>query len=264
MTLILLDPFRIPAGGPSYDADVQAMLDARAAAGDPTSAPYALAISNLVTGIKAVSGFWDDIIQLVVLAGATTVAGARLSIKGLNLTNNNFLDADIGIKTGSKGNAIDKYWATGYSGTVAGTGQNDFHVYGYFTELHSSTTASYCGQGGIGNGSMHLRQTASRFRSSTADNHTAQTIAGAMGLNRNSSTEYERLLDNGSLSTVTRTSQAPNSAPIYIQAGSGNGNTTPSAWSSSRMLIWALGSGCATLDNYKTPVDNFIAALAAI
>jgi hypothetical protein len=259
MSNIIINPYRfVAAGGGSYDTDAQAMFDARAAVSDEPSTPYKQAISDLVTDLKAVSGLWADIIQLVVLAGATTVAGARIAIKGNNLTNNNFVNADIGLKTGSTGNGTDKYWDSGYTGTVAGTAQNDFHTLQYVSAIGTSTgTALH------GNNNWQFLRTLTRNRAANNDIYTATTV-GLFGMNRSVSGSYERVINNASPTTVTRTSSAANASPYYIHARSASGSTTPETHSDSGCLIWALGPAVATLGDYATPVADFITALNAI
>jgi hypothetical protein len=244
-----------PATG--YDADAQAMFDKRAAEGDEPTAPYKQAISDLVTDLKAVSGLWDDIIQLVVLAGATTVNGARQSIKGNDLTNVNFVDADIFPKTGSQGNGSNKHWRTGYSGTVAGTGQNDFHTYGYFTDSGAGTEI-LMGNGGSVNGTWNIRADgSSRCRSNTSNNGSAPG-PGGWGLNRSVAGSFERMRAS-SVETLTRASQTPATLEYSFMAAAAGVAPT-----SGRGLIYAMGPAIATLADYNTPVDDFITAINAI
>lgn len=274
MTLIVLDPFRIPAGGaPSYDPDVQTMLDARAALSDPTDAAYAQAISDYVEEIKAISGFWDDIVQLVVMAGATTTAGAAVAIKGNNLTNSNFVDADIDIKTGSKGNASNKNWDTGYSTASAEGifGQNDIHAYCYVTEVPTTQVRALFGHGGSAAGAtafLHrLTSTthAARARYSAPQSITpaSATAVGGYGVNRDSSTTYDALAAGVSFSLSQSSNSFNPNARMLVLARSGITTANPESFSNARILVWALGTA-TTLSNYNTPTDNLIAALNAI
>lgn len=248
-----------PPSGVTYDVDAQAMFDARALVGDEPTAPYKQAISDYVTAIKAVSGLWDDIIQLVVIAGATTVAGASKSIKGLDLINNNFVDADIDLKTGSIGDASTKYWATGYSGLVSGTAQDDFHIYGYFTEIG---TGAFFGNGGGGVGPFHLQHNLSRCRTNASNGHSS-TTAGSHGLNRTSSANFELVINNAAPTTVARTSGGVDATAYLLLARSDTGDTV-SFRANHRALVYAMGAGITTLADYQTPTDDLITALNAI
>jgi hypothetical protein len=254
MSDIIINPYFFVAAA-SYDSDAQAMFDARAAVGDEPATPYKQAISDYVTDLKAVSGLWDDIIQLVVLAGATTVAGASLSIKGNNLNNTALVDADIDPKTGAVGDGTTKNWSTGYSGTVSGTGQNDFHTFAYFSSTGSGGSAMY-GNGNAISGTWNQRKDGSRCRSSGSDAATSAS-SGMFGMNRSASGSYQRM-HAGTVSTVTRTSQAP-AVQAYILLG---GATTTRQ--DARILVWAMGPSIASLEDYATPTTDLLAAIAAI
>lgn len=260
------------AGGPppSYDADAQAMFDARAALGDDPSAPYKQAISDYVTAIKAVSGLWADIVQLIVFAGATTIAGALVPIKGASPTNVSLVNADVALKTGAKGDASAKYIQTGYSGTVAGTGQNDFHAYGYYTEMPSTNGTALFGQGGATTtgGTMILYGTGAnntnlKCRNSAADAVTGNTGVGGYGVNRTASANYQAKRA-GTTSTVTRGSQSVPARRMHILARTDNSADTPTNFSDARILVWAMGSGITSIDDYDTPTADFVTALNAI
>lgn len=265
MTLIVLDPFRIPAGsGPVYDPDAQAMFNARAAVGDPVPAPYMQAISDYVVALKAVPGLWAAILQLVVMAGATTVAGARIAIKGLSLTSNNFVNGDVDLKTGVRGNNTNKWWDTG--NTLTGR-QNSHHAYTFITELPTLYPAILFGTGGAGNGSMGLGFASAVtviWRSShTTSVSAAPGPAGGFGLTRTSSANYQRM-NSGGVATVAQVSQAPSTRPILVNARTQVASNSPEGWSNSRALVWAFGDGITTLADYNTPTANLVAALNAI
>ena len=247
-----------------YDADAQALFDARAGVSDEPTAAYKQAISDYVTALKAVSGLWAGITQLVVIAGATTVAGARLSIKGNNLTNSNFVDADINTKTGSLGNGTNKHWATGY--TLSGR-QNSHHAYAYYSSLPTtfSPAAALFGSGGSAAGMNCTFASASSvvYRSSNATSSSLTPGGvGGYGVNRTSSANYQRL-NAGTTSTVTLTSGSPNTSDILVQARTGSTNIVETR-ANGRMLVWAFGDGITTLADYNTPTSNLITALNAI
>lgn len=259
---MIINPFFFTGVGPSYDSDAQAMFDARALVGDDPPAPYKQAISDFVIGLKAVS-LWSSIIQLVVQAGATTVAGARISIKGNNFTNNNFVDADIDPKTGSQGNFGQlKRWGTGY--TLSGR-QNNHHAYIYCTSMATQFGAALFGSGGTAAG-MSATFTSPTNLVWRSSNSTSSSLAsggpGGYGVNRTSSTGYQRL-NVGATSTVTQTSVTPNTSQILVQARTSNANNPEGAFNG-RTLIWAFGDGITTLADYTTPVNDFITALSAI
>ena len=272
MTQLLISPYRVPGpSGGGYDPDAQAMFDARAAVGDEPSAAYKQAISDYVEEIKSISGFWDDIIQLVVMAGATRINSACVAIKGNNLTPINMVNTDVNIKTGVAGNGTNKYLRTGYSGNPSGTGQNNFHMYGHFTERNTSIGArTLFGNGGsAGAGRRVLVQAVSanntpvRMNGSNAFNGSGSN-AGDHGLSRSISTAFTSLVVS-TITTHTDTSVGASSGPYYILARGPNVGSTPEggSYANARILIWALGAG-VNLTNYVTPRANLIAALNAI
>jgi hypothetical protein len=249
--------------GAVYDADAQAMFDARAAVGDEPSTPYKVAISDLVTDIKAVSGFWDSITQLVVSAGATTIASALLSIKGNNLTGTNMADGDVAIKTGIKGNRTNKSISTGYSGDFTGSSQNSFHAYTYVTEIASATPSALFGNGGASTGRTAMVLGSLTACKRAAGDSITTNEPGHWGLNRSGSANYVRMR-NGFIDTVNRASEATNSGTWLILARGSNGGSSPEVRSDHRFLIYAMGGAIATLEDYKTSVDDFITAINAI
>lgn len=260
MSGIIINPYvHSPA---VYDADAQAMFNARAIFSDDPAPAYKQAISDYVTELKAVSGLWARIIQLVVFAGATTIAGATRSIKGSNLTSSNFNDADVNPGTGVKGDGAARYFDAGYTGLVAGTGQNNFHTYAYISEVPSATARALFGRGGLANGAWQCNYLgATRAHNGTVNTGGGGGVGG-YGLNRSVNTSYQRMA-GGTVTTVTQNSQAPNNARLHILANSSDGGATPSNYSDARILVWALGQS-VSLGDYATPTANLVAALNAI
>jgi len=66
------------------------------------------AITDFVIGCKN-DGIWDAIKSSCILAGARTLNGALIPLKGTAPTNNGFLSADYNRATGLKGNGSSKY-----------------------------------------------------------------------------------------------------------------------------------------------------------
>jgi hypothetical protein len=253
-----------------YDASVQSLIDKRLAASDPLPTGYADAINNFVLDLKSVSGFWDDIIQLVVIAGATTVAGAVCSIKGNDLTSVSFVNSDIGLKTGAIGNGTSKYFQSGYSGNPAGTGQNDFHMYAYLTSASTGTGSQRIfANGGTAAGRRLLTQDSTavntQFRSNGAAAFSASgRNTGNHGISRGSSANFTSLIGT-TYTTHTDTSVAASGGPYYILAAGPDTGSTPVtlSFSDARILIWALGAH-VDLQNYSTPAADLVTALNAL
>jgi hypothetical protein len=261
MTLILMDPFRIPAGGgPVYDPDVQAWMNNRSVLGDPVPTAYANAVNQYVLDLKAIPGHWDTIAQLNVYAGATTVAGALAAIKGPSQTHVNLLPGDLNLRTGVRGNLTNKHIVTGYTGTSFP--QNSVHAYCLITEAATGTSATLFGNGSNATGAMNMVWNLnSRNRNATADAFSS-TGLGGYGMSRSNASDYRRMLAD-SVSTVTRGSQAPSTRPIFVLARSAAASNAPEFWGDARTLVWAIGTA-ATLENYTAPGNALRTALNAI
>ena len=254
----------------TYDPDAESLFANRADFGDPTGTAYKQAISDYVIALKAVSGLWEDITQLIVFAGATTAFTALRPIKGASPTGVNLVNADVNIKTGVKGDGSTKYIQSGYSGLVTGASQNDCHMYGYYTEMPTTNAMALFGQGGstTTGGSMILygtgaNSTSIKSRASSADTVTGNTGVGGYGINRNASGSYQAMRA-ATTSTITRTSQTTPARRLHILARTGNSDDTPANHANARILVWATGKGITTLDDYTTPTADFVTALAAI
>jgi len=257
------------SGGPppGYDPDVQAWMDARAALSDAVPTAYADAVNQYVLDLKAISGHWDTISQLVVFAGATTVDGALVPIKGLTPTHANLVAGDLDLKTGVKGNTSNKRITTGYDNTSFT--QNDCHTYALVTEAptNGNTGAMIFGSGQAGAGawSMIINTTsgnsAGRCRNSTAD-AAAGVTPGGYGLNRSAAANYRRMISD-SAATLTRASQTPNASPFLLLCSGASNSSAAAAFSNVRVLVWAIGTA-TTLENYTTPGADLETALNAI
>lgn len=268
MSDIIINPF-VFASEPVYDSDAQSLFDSRQDFGDPVPTAYKEAISDYITELKAVSGLWDNITQLVITAGATTIFTSLIPVKGSFPSGINLVNGDLGIKTGIKGNGSTKYIQSGYT-TVVGTSQNDFHMYGYYTEMPTTNATALFGQGGAttSGGTMILygtgaNNTSIKCRNSAADTVTGNTGVGGYGVNRNASANYQAKRAS-TTSTITRTSQAPPARRIHLLARTGNSDDNPANHSDARLLLWTIGGGISSLNDYDTPTSNFITALNAI
>jgi hypothetical protein len=247
-----------PSGGVTYDADVQAWIDARAAVSDPVGTAYANAVNQYVLDLKAISGHWDTITQLVVFAGVTTVAGGLVPIKGASLTTtspNDIDAADFNLRTGVAGDGGSEWFETGYDETDFG--QDDIHAYCLITAAHTSGNGWLFGIGTTANGSFRMRWNTNTRCNSSFNDAFSSTGVGGYGMSRNNSANYERMAAD-SVSTVTRASATP-------AAGSYRLGTTSNITSGTdaRFLVWACGPA-TTLANYTTPGNDLQTALNAI
>jgi hypothetical protein len=248
-----------PPSGVTYDPDVQTWMDARAAVGDAVPTAYANAVNQYVLDLKAISGHWDTITQLYVYAGATTVAGGLVPIKGLTQTHSNLDDADFALKTGVTGNGTDEHIITGYTGTSFS--QNSVHAYALVTAAPTAGTRSIFGHSGTAIGALNFTWNVNTRCHSTTGNSFTGTSVGGYGVSRSNSADYDRMVA-GSVTNVTQASQAPATGDLLLLGRTSNTNV-PQLWFDGRVLVWACGSG-NTLANYTTPGNDLQTALNAI
>ena len=91
------------------DPDAQTYLAAvETADGQAIEGDVALAINDFVVGCKD-DGIWDAIKASCILAGARTLSGALVPLKGTAPTNNNFVAGDYNRETGLVGDGSTKY-----------------------------------------------------------------------------------------------------------------------------------------------------------
>ena len=240
------------------DPDAQTMFSVRASLGDEPGTAYKKAISDYVIALKAIPGHWDNITQLIVFAGATTVSGGLVPIKGLTPTHSNLTAGAFDLKSGVKGNGTNISIDTGYLGTAFP--QNDCHQYVYVTEAGTTARTIY-GHGGTASGSSRLNWVSLiANRGASAISHTEAGLGG-YGSSRSGGASFSRMLAN-TVGTVTQSSVAPNGGRFFLLAR-GQTNNTVDNWSSNRILVWALGTA-TTMADYNAPTADLVASLNAI
>lgn len=97
------------SASPALDSDAAVYLAAVEAADGQTLEPAVkTAINEFVVGCKT-DGIWDAIKASCILAGARTLNGALVPLKGAAPTNYNFVSGDYNRWTGLLGNGSNKY-----------------------------------------------------------------------------------------------------------------------------------------------------------
>jgi len=250
----------------TYDADALAYLTAvEAADGQALESSVKSAINTFVVGCKT-DGIWDAIVASCILAGARTLAGAIIPLKGDAPTNNNFVGGDYNRKLGLSGNDTDKYLNTGYNNNdTTNFPQNDSHMSCYVTT--SQTDASGTLVGGINSVgsrfSIHYNTSTNiicRNRASTISTVSLAPIGFQGHYRDNSSSFNRRFTTAGGISdaSVAATSSAPASELLGVfAAGSGT------QFSSARMSFYSIGKSLAisSLDTRITTLMNTLNAL---
>ena len=107
-----------------FDADALAYITVvETADGQALEDGVKIAINNFIIGLKT-DGIWESIKASVIMAGARTLNGALVPLKGPAPTNFNFVAGDYNRKTGLKGNGSTKYMDTNYKISYSLTGEN--------------------------------------------------------------------------------------------------------------------------------------------
>jgi hypothetical protein len=133
MSAFVINPYSFV----SEDADAKAYLDAvETADTQALEADVRKAVDNFVRGCKA-DGIWDALKASCIMAGARTLNGALVPLKGTAPTNFNFVTADYNRKTGLVGDRIAKYLDTNRTGNADPL--NSFHQAVWRTQSETRT-----------------------------------------------------------------------------------------------------------------------------
>jgi len=251
------------------DPDAQTYIAAvEAADGQAIEGDVALAINDFVVGCKD-DGIWDAIKASCILAGARTLSGALVPLKGTAPTNNNFVSGDYNRETGLVGDGSTKYLNSNRAGNA--DPQNNIHASVYIS------TAQTGQDGKAVMGSLSTTPSVNRSLQLAIDNRldvascrSAGTLpsnrpvdsyaTGFMGTNRASSASFSFRFTGTTLST-SETSLTPEAANIYVFAQNLN-NGTLSAVTDARLTFYSIGESLdlALLDNRVSTLMTDIGA----
>jgi hypothetical protein len=120
---------------PTYNWDVNALnyiQAVEAADGQALEFAIKLAINNFVLGLKA-DNIWNKISTACILAGARTLSGALVPLKGPVPINYNFTETDYHRSTGLQGNGDNKYLDSNFS--ISTLPVSDRHVSFYVNSI---------------------------------------------------------------------------------------------------------------------------------
>lgn len=255
----LLNPYRF--GDPGAAAYIAAV---EAADGQVLEAAVASAITAFVVGCKA-DGIWDAIKASCIMAGARTLAGALVPLKGAAPTNFNFVAGDYDRKTGLKGNGSTKYLDSNRSNNA--DPQNNAHLAAYCNSTAAGVSviagASAFSGSLVGTQLIALPSPQTVSREAAGTQHGGAAIGiGLYGVSRGSSASYTWRASGGAVGgTVTSASSTPYSSNLYIftrrEVGGGVGLPT-----TSRLSFYSIGEAIdlALLDARVTTLMNALAA----
>jgi hypothetical protein len=220
----------------TLDADAAVYLNAVAQAdGQQLEPAVRKAINDFVVGCKR-DNIWNAIKASCILAGARTLTGALIPLKGAAPTNNGpFVSGDYNRETGLLGNGTSKYLDSNRNCNA--DPQDNFHMAVFSPEAIASGSIAF-GAGGAGTGATQCTTSQWRSRNGTADNFLATgTQSGLFGLSRSASTEFVGR-NNQTSTTFSRTSQTPFNGNLFVYARNSSG---AGIFVSSRLAFYSIG-----------------------
>ena len=214
------------------DADAQAYLAAvEAADGQTLEYGVASAISDFVVGCKA-DGMWDAIKASCILAGARTLAGALVPLKGVAPENGisgayQFAEAAYDRKLGLQGSKASPFPLIKANRNSNDDPQNDQHASVYVTQQGTITGSTnpilYAVSGSDWNQmtwSNSTLVTRSRGTAAFVSGNVTGLGATLLGISRSSSSSFDTR-QYGTTSNTSSTSVTP-TAVVYYVLGVGN------------------------------------------
>ena len=235
------------------DPDFEAYIAAVEAADSATlEVTVRQAYYNFIVGCKT-DGIWDAIKASCILAGARTLAGALVPLKGTAPTNFNFVAGDYDRETGLVGDGSTKYLDSNRSNTA--DPENDYHL--------SVWSAVGAGDGNlIGVDDNHIQPQLSsnifyaRSRSSSTNTLSGSSWTGMAGISRNSSSGFNFRL-NQTTATFSRDSTSYTAANVFVFRRNPTG-----VYTDSRLTFYSIGESLdlALLDSRVTTLMSDLAA----
>ena len=251
-----------------FDPDARDyILRVEAADGQRLESQVRGAINSFVIGCKA-DGSWNSIITSCIMAGARTVAGAIIPLRGNAPTNNNFVAGDYSRTLGLLGNDSNKYLATGYNNNdTTNFPQNDSHISCYVSASQTDSAGVLVGtQSTIANILTISYGSATsllfRSRSTTSRSFTSAPL-GFQASTRNNSANFSsratQSVGNFTDATTTTTSATPTNLLFGVFCGFSG--TTANQFSAARMSFYSIGKSLtiANLDARVTTLMNTLA-----
>jgi hypothetical protein len=267
MTLTLFDPAflavagAVAAGG--YDTDAQAYITAvEAADGQALETAVKDAINAFVVGCKA-DGIWDSIKASCILAGARTLSGALIPLKGTAPTNYNFVSGDYNRETGLVGDGSTKYLDSNYRDSASL--QTNIHASVWVSSDFSQATfaLSQTGNSSTTVGPYRGSSTGGNRWVSYSRNsniNTGQPSFSSPGLvasTRSNDTNYVQRVFGTTVTTAAPAAANSTNSWFVFRA-----NGTTSSWGNGRLSFYSIGEALdlALLDARVTTLINAIGA----
>jgi len=244
----------------SLDPDAKTYIAAvEAADGQTLESGVKKAYNTFVKGCKS-DGIWDAIKASCIMAGARTLSGALVPLKGTAPTNVNFVSGDYVRATGLIGNGSTKYLNSNRNNNA--DPQDNKHLAVSLTSAQISNVGAYLGAGISSTGDSVIA--ASRVSGNLltrVHNATLNSVLGAVGtvgfigLSRNTSTDYIVRYNKSNL-TTTQASEPPSNNNILVFA-----RAAIADYATARMNFYSIGESL-DLSKLDSRVDRLVAELA--
>lgn len=250
----------------NLDPDAASYIEAvEFADGEPLESGISKAFNDFVVGLKA-DNLWDKINSMAILAGARTLNGILVPLKGPSPSNINFVNDDYN-RFGLKGDGSTKLLNSNY--TVPAGLLNDVHISVWLTETHTPQTNEFYHASIVGSNGLQMFRTATtpnnlfhRAHSTTTLNNGTFAAGGPtlVGLSRNNSSNYI-VRFSGVDTTITRASFAVSGVSQYIFARNNNNNAQ--IRTQARLSFYSTGAALS-LSDLETRVSNLISAINGV
>jgi hypothetical protein len=248
----------------SFDADAQTYITAVELEDEQAlETAVKTAINDFVVGCKS-DGIWTAIKASCILAGARTLTGALVPLKGTAPTNFNFVTGNYNRATGLVGDGSTKYLDSNRNNDA--DPQNSKHIAAYLSSYTDLNTTSFAisssstgGTTGVSQITLNGNADTIVGRANSSQNLPIAAVYGGSflaGVARTSSNSITLRANNTSV-TSAKVSQVPNSASLQIYAGFGANYT------SARIAFYSIGESLdlALLDARVTTLINAYGAI---
>jgi hypothetical protein len=245
---------------PIFDADAQAYITA-VETEDTQALESAVktAINDFVVGCKA-DGIWDAIKASCIMAGARTLDGALVPLKGTAPTYYNFVSGDYDRKTGLVGDGSTKYLNSERNNNA--DPQDNNHMTAYITAFNGNNynflgAADPFNETGANSlGITATNQCFSRNRTGTVTIVTGTFSTGLVGSSRAAAASYT-IRRSASNSTASVTSQTPSNRNVFVYS------RAAATYSPCRLAFYSIGEylDLAKLDARVTTLINAYGAI---
>ena len=239
-------------GGETFDPDAEAYITAvETADGEALEAGVKDAINDFVVGCK-LAEVWGDIEQCFPMAGARTLSGCLVPLKGPAPTNFNFVSDDYDRKTGLLGDGSTKYINTNrriYPG-LSGNLDEPRHVAFY---INSFGTSFFYGDG---DRYYTDRQNNFRFGRSPNDTLSRPLGVGFVGIEHEEAAIISEADIIDSVGAITNRANVGDSEDKDVLLF----GRRPDNLSAARIAFWSIG-GRGVVPSLKPLVDDLMTAL---